>query len=404
MLLIVAVMTSLIALICGAAGWLAANMQSSALGTLSVDAGRVVTVEEVRSDLVAADAVATTGFLVGGLEPSSSREQYTTHVDNAARGLATLNFPTVAENTQVADVTTALASYTGLVEQARAANRQGLPVGSAYLDQASQLLRTDMLPALDALAESGANRAASSFDQVANARALLVVVVLGLVTLVGIHLWDSRRTHRVFNLGLTSAIVVLVVALVASWGMFTAASTATEVREGSYRTTLAVSQALAQGHEARAMESWTLIKRGSGAVYQEAFERAAEETSRRLTETIYLVDDIYQADNRSGPPLHVLFQTWVTEHEAIRALDDNGQWEEAVDLAKATGPDKPAALFDKFSTQASWVVTSAQDTTTNKLHDARQTASRVSWVYLATGLLVAWLSWWGLARRREEYR
>ena len=48
--------------------------------------------------------------------------------------------------TAVADISAQLAAYTGLVESARANNRQGLAIGSAYLREASSLMQTALLP------------------------------------------------------------------------------------------------------------------------------------------------------------------------------------------------------------------------------------------------------------------
>src|SRR3954451_11272234 len=48
--------------------------------------------------------------------------------------------------TTVADMSAKLAAYTGLVESARANNRQGFVIGSAYLREASSLMQTSMLP------------------------------------------------------------------------------------------------------------------------------------------------------------------------------------------------------------------------------------------------------------------
>ena len=49
--------------------------------------------------------------------------------------------------------------YAGLVEAARANNRQGLPVGAQYLREASNGLRADALPVADALVEANTARA-----------------------------------------------------------------------------------------------------------------------------------------------------------------------------------------------------------------------------------------------------
>ena len=379
------------ALLAGLAGWQAASSQATAVSAVSTSADRLLAVQQVRNDVVAADALATNGFLVGGLEPAASREQYATWVDQAARGLAALDATTSADADRLARASAALTRYAGLVEQARAANRQGLPVGSAYLASASDLLRTDLLPALDALVLSGADQAAGHFDRVANAPWLLVVVAVGLVVLVVVQVRDSRRTHRVLNLGLTGASALVLVVLLAGLALLGVASTARDVRSGPYRDTVAVSQAVSQVYEARSLESFTLIQRGSGAVYEAEFVGAADEASRQLDRT-----DAYG--------LAAQFTTWLDDHRQIRALDDAGSWDEAVALALSTGPGTPDDHFTTFMETAKGQMATSKTTMEDDLASARSTAATVRWVALAAGVVAAALAWWSLAQRREEYR
>ena len=89
--------------------------------------------DDLRTSLVKADANATNAFLVGGLEPTDVRDGYNDgHHDRGrdARGRVSAEPGDAAALEQVNQV---LAKYTGLIESARANNRQGFPVGAAYL-------------------------------------------------------------------------------------------------------------------------------------------------------------------------------------------------------------------------------------------------------------------------------
>ena len=97
--------------------------------------------------------------------------------------------------------TAGLTTYTGLVEQARANNRQGFPVGAAYLDQASAVLRSDVLPQLDELVQANSDRVDASFDSVGSVPWLLALGILALAALVVVQVWLARRTHRRLNAG-----------------------------------------------------------------------------------------------------------------------------------------------------------------------------------------------------------
>ena len=61
-------------------------------------------------------------------------------------------------------MSTQLPVYTGLVETARVYNRQGLPLGAAYLREASGLMRDKLLPAAKQLYRTETGRLADDRD------------------------------------------------------------------------------------------------------------------------------------------------------------------------------------------------------------------------------------------------
>ena len=98
--------------------------------------------------LSAADAAAASAFLSGGIETAAMRAQYQQALADAASALADATAGATDRHTRtaVAEISAQLAAYTGLVEAARANNRQGFPIGSAYLREASSLMQTTLLP------------------------------------------------------------------------------------------------------------------------------------------------------------------------------------------------------------------------------------------------------------------
>ena len=117
---------------------------------------QLVRVQKIQTNLLSADATATNAFLVGGLEPARQRAAY----DQAMR--ATSGLIAEAARAQPADAEALAAlnqqvlSYAASIEQARANNRQGFPVGAQYLRTASTQLRVDALPLLDNLVSANA--------------------------------------------------------------------------------------------------------------------------------------------------------------------------------------------------------------------------------------------------------
>jgi len=387
----------LASVVLGLLGFQAGSLQSRALDAASEDAAQLVGVQDVANALVAADATATGAFLVGGLEPAEQRARYDELVDQAAADLATLSGSNEADAELLGQVAADLTVYTGLVEQARATNRQGFPVGAAYLDQASSILRDEMLPALDEVVLDDADRVAADFSGVRNALWVLAGGLVALAVLLLSQVWLARRTHRVLNVGLATATgVVLVVGVVGAVLLSQASSRADDVRSGPYAATLAASQAYSLGNEAKSMEAFTLIKRGSGQAYEEAFQQAVADATERL--------DTAASDGVLDGTTAQALDAWVSRHAEIRAADDEGDWDAAVALATSTEPDSPNAAFEEFSAAARADIATNAATTRDDLASASTSAAVAGWLLLAAGLVAALLAWRGMTARLEEYR
>ncbi|WP_285102996.1 hypothetical protein [Promicromonospora sp. MEB111] len=380
-------------------GFLAGSSQSAALRDAQRDAAQLVGTQELRNDLVSADATATNAFLVGGLEPTEARERYEASVSEAAEAL-----PALASTAQGADETADLATvsdsvqrYAGLVESARANNRQGFPVGAAYLDQASAALRDEVLPTLDDVAVSTSERVDDDLTSVSLSQALLLFVLLGLVALAAVQLWLARRTHRRLNLGLAAASVALLVGgIVATVAVLGGNGVARSVASGPYAATVATSQALSLATDAKSMESFTLIKRGSGAEFEESYQTSVAQARDLLTEA-------QDASDTGSDPL-ALLNAWDEKHAEIRALDDGGQWDEAVDAATSTADDSAGAAFTAFSDQAHADVETTSTAAVDRLGSAATTAQIAAWVALVLGVAGAVAAAAGMNVRLKEYR
>jgi len=72
-------------LVVGVLGVQAGLAQSKALASADADTRQLVGVQDVRNDLVVADATATNAFLVGGLEPPAQRPRHNAQHDVVQR-------------------------------------------------------------------------------------------------------------------------------------------------------------------------------------------------------------------------------------------------------------------------------------------------------------------------------
>ncbi|HWS35933.1 MAG TPA: hypothetical protein VN408_24745, partial [Actinoplanes sp.] len=170
-------------------------------GPTSVDA------QTLYRALADADATAATAFLATDGESAVLRTRY---LDDIAKATAALTVALRgaddldAEHLRV--VADQLPVYTGLVETARSNHRLGVPLGGAYLREASGLMQKTILPAATAVFERS-NRLLSVEHRHAAAVPWPVVLLALLTggTLLAAQLLLSRRSRRTFNRGLVAA-------------------------------------------------------------------------------------------------------------------------------------------------------------------------------------------------------
>ncbi|NRG40456.1 hypothetical protein HRK28_05930 [Rathayibacter sp. VKM Ac-2835] len=393
------VLTALAAVLFGVFAQQAASLQARAAQEAREQAAQLIGVQDVRNLLVDANAIAANTFLVGGLEPAEQRQTYVDNLAGASSRIAELASTQPDDAETLATIATKLTTYSGLIEQARANNRQGFPVGSAYLDQASSQLTGEegILADLNGLVTRGADRVAGAYDTVRFSVLLLIGSLAMLLLLIAAQVWLARRTHRYLNRPLATATgLLLLVGIGGALVLGSIAGRAAAVRAEPYQATLVVSQALTAASDAKSLESFTLIKRGSGAALEAEFQAAAEDAGDRLQAGV--------DDGIVDGALLTELNAWLDLHAAIRAEDDGGNWDRAVLLATSTEPDSANVAFDAFADDARLAIVDDTTTTRTELDDGSATASVASWILLAAGLVGALLAWRGVAQRLEEYR
>ncbi len=137
----------LASLVFGLLGGSAFRGWGGALDSAEAEAAQLVRIQTIQNDLVKADAAAANAYLRGGSEDPATRAIYDAAISDAARRLAQ-PAATAADSTILETAVDGLSRYTGLVEQARANNRQGMQVGAAYQRVAGEVLRNEIVPAL----------------------------------------------------------------------------------------------------------------------------------------------------------------------------------------------------------------------------------------------------------------
>ena len=170
-----------------------------------------------------------------------------------------------------------LITYASQVEQARANNRQGLPIGAQYLRNASAGLRADALPLLRTSARPTTHRVTSEFDRAGARPCGSSSPACSRWSCSACRLvWLARRTRRYVNVPLAAAAWSCCVTL------SSARSDSLAVKRQRrrhprrvYAATLSHGAGPDRGFDAKSNESLTLIARGSGAAFEKAWQASA---------------------------------------------------------------------------------------------------------------------------------
>ena len=395
----------------GVAAARAVSQRASAAGSvaatsepLSVDAQRIY------SALSDADATAAAAFLSGGLEPLAARQRYAADVARAATSLAaaTGTAGQVPARARLAILSRNLPVYAGLVETARADNRLGLPVGAAYLRQASGLMRTTLLPAArtvyiqaDAqLAADDGGAAALPFVAVA------VAVAVGLA-LIWAQRWLARRSHRVFSRGLVVASVAGIVAVV--W-LLTALTFVRvqmlDARDHGLAPVEALARAEIAALQARGDESLTLIDRGGDDSFQRDFiavERMLGPGPGTLLGAAgHAALGSQGADGAAAAARDA--PAWFAAHAQVRRLDDSGDYRRAVQLAIGSAPGDSGTLFTRLDTSLTTAISKDQAAFRSTVQAGRSAFTGLEAAMIVLSLVMAAGCAWGLTQRIAEYR
>lgn len=384
----------------------AASSVVAAREPLSLDALHIY------QNLSDANDTAATAFLIGGLEPDATRQLYLADIAAAGSGIqdATARGGTAsgAAARDLGTLSAGLTVYAGEIETARADNRLGLPLGAAYLREASGLMRDTLLPAArDMYAAENASLTRTSAQSTGLP---LIAVTLGIGVGAGAALylassWLRRRTNRVLNPGLAAAMIAVAVSVI--W--LAAACTG---GRGDLLTAQALGsvpqQALAKvslaAQQAHSDESLTLIDNSGDDSYQQDFLRLQRSLGPGRATLLTVAASEGGPGAADGQHLPATARTWFTAHAALRALDDAGKHAQAVRSALGTETGNAGAAYGSLAAEANAAIDVDQ-----QAFDAHARAASRAYTLLAPGVIVAALIMaigcaWGLNRRIAEYR
>lgn len=296
--------------------------------------------QRIYSALSSANTTAATAFLAGGVEPRSVRDRYDAAIGQASAGLVTASNGVAANDIQsltlLTDISNQLAVYTGMMATTRTSNRDGRPLGVAYLTESSTLLQQSILPDAEQLYRNQAEAVMAAERSVSPSRAVIAAAVLALGMLVLAQVFLARRSRRRVNPGLVSASVlmmILAVWLAVAGSVSTRAANGARVDGGAPLGVAVAARILVQ--QARADEILGLLNRGSDTASDIRFEQRTAQVASLLAE--HPVDGAQEA--LSG---------WIGAHDQIENKLGSGDYRGAVTIARDDGAQRSTAQFSRL--------------------------------------------------------
>jgi hypothetical protein len=375
---------------------------------LSLDAQRIY------ARLSDANDAATTAFLTGGIEPAATKARYQADIAAAEAGIQSATAQGEAGTGDAARDLNALAAdlpaYTQEIGNASADNRLALPLGAAYLREASGFMRTALLPdakdlyAAENASLSGASAAATGLPL------FCVTLATGLAAgylLLRASRWLRGRTNRVLNVGLVAAALLVVISL--AWLAAAYAGARGDLLRAQARgsaTVEAVAQAGIAVQEAHGDESLTLIDNTGDDAYQADY-RKQERALGPGPGTLLSAAAAAASGSPAAPAVAAAAsdaRAWFAAHGRVRSLDEHGNHPEAVASVLGTRPGDAGASFARLSGDLTSAITSDQAVFDSTARSASAAYTALEAGLTAAALLMAAACAWGLSRRLAEYR
>ncbi|MFF3819248.1 hypothetical protein ACFYYD_22025 [Streptomyces bluensis] len=369
---------------------------------------------DVYRALAGANTAASSGFLAGGQETPESRTRYEEDMRAAAAGLAdaaTASEPGSSSARTIAELNELLPEYKGLVERARANNRQGYPLGGAYLRYANEKMQEEMLPKAERLYKNENERLSDDYDSAtAYPWAAISLGVLALGALVWAQRRTYHRTNRVLNRGLfTASAAATAVLLWLVVGHTVARSALLDSYDDGVVSVNVLNDARIASLKARSNENLTLVSRGSETTstgadkFDSDFRGDMSDLSSRLGIAGHVADD--QAGRRPVKAATGNVREWLERHKEAREFDTDGDYQAALRKVIGSADDKPTGeCFDSVVSNLEVALRHEQAQFELAARDGRKAMTGLPVGAAVLAVLGASGAVLGIGRRLSEYR
>jgi hypothetical protein len=399
-----AVSLALVAVLGATVSFSAAGRQADLRHAVSTAEPLAVAAEDIYRDLSDADAASAETFLSAAQAGTAGEDRYAADISRVSANLATVDADTRGSAPLRAaddELLAGLPVFTKLIGTALADARQNLPVGAAYLREASALLRDRLLPAAQQALKVESDRLKADDDAAgADYTAQIAAVTAALVALIATQVFVRRRTRRTVNPGLLGATALVLI--VGVWTVV-AGSAGSDAVSGAKAHWQAADAAIATdlaAVQAHGDELLGLAARGEDVG---GYEHDLATTSARL-DTLLRDDHGAWADDARQAR-----QLWTKAHDEVLPAEyepqaDNAANIKALKLLTDPAAGGSAAVFLRLDQD---LRTGAEGEEAAFLRGVRAGHDDLTGLALSSAVLMAValaLTAFGLDRRLREYR
>lgn len=386
----------------GLAGWRGLDSRAAALERAQVDAAQQVGMQTARTKLVIADAAAGNDVLIGADPTRLSARAFDYASRPAVVGLVTA----AREDGDAATLAVAnryLVVYAMGVESARTLAREGQATRATQaLSEGSALLHAEVLPRLQIVQDASSSRLRQDqSDADLGALLALLFAVPALLGLVGLHWWLTLRTRRLINLGLAGGVALLAVVTVAGLAVvITSRERAVEVRRGPQLVADGVVEARVAAFDARSVESLAVLGGrvpGREQAWQESMALARQKLAGAGPDASSQVRQDLSAISQD-------LGEYTAVHARLLAQARAGRSAQVRTIAASPAVEGSVGSFQDFDATSGALLSRQVQAADDGWTEAGRRLRLVGRLSLAAGLLAAGLGWFGLSRRRREYR
>ncbi|GAA4388573.1 hypothetical protein [Tsukamurella soli] len=367
-----------LAAMCLFVGWFAAAGQLGRTDVLRSNLAdfepRANASQVLYSSLSTANASANAAFIAGGINNDALLSSYLAAIATAGRAVVTSATSLPPAEQQAHDdlntIATTLPVYTGLVETARANNRQDNAVGAAYLASASTLMQNTMLPAAEQFyhqEDAGLRASHEKFADPPYALYGALIVTLGSLLLA--HRQLARRTRRTLNLGLLVAGAAMTVALLwVAIASLTSVSFSALAQSKGADAVDSLTNARTLTQKARSMETMALVQRGGDT------SAASGSFSGALDDALASLSKVGRSDQSVATEVDAARSAatlWASAHRQILQHENSGDYVGATRLAVGTDPGSAALAYQSLDTHLTTAIDRARTLYRDNVNTAR---------------------------------